>query len=43
MIRYLDAVIRPLVLILPKMYGYVKTIKDKGGDKIRTINWFFNA
>ena len=26
---YLDEVIRPLVLILPNMSGYVKTIKDK--------------
>ena len=30
MIGYLDEVIRPLVLILPKMSGYVKTFKDKG-------------
>ena len=29
---YLDEVIRPLVLILPKMSTYVKTFKDKGGD-----------
>ena len=28
---YLDKVIRPLVLILPKMSGCVKTFKD--GDK----------
>ena len=31
--EYLDKVIRPLVLILPKMSGYVKIIKVKGGDK----------
>ena len=28
-IGYLDKVIRPLVLILPKMSGYVKTFKDE--------------
>ena len=33
MIGYLDKVIRPLVLILPKMSGYVKTFKVKDGDK----------
>ena len=38
LIGYLDEVIRPLVLILPKMYAYVKTSKDKCGEKIRTIN-----
>ena len=36
LIGYLDEVIRPLVLILPKMSGYAKTFKDKGGaDKNR--------
>ena len=33
MIGYLDEVIKPLVLILPQISGYVKTFKDKGGDK----------
>ena len=33
MIGYLDKVIRPLFLILPKMSGYVKTFKVKHGDK----------
>ena len=33
LIGYLDEVIRPSILILPKMSGYVKTFKDKGGDK----------
>ena len=28
----LDEVIRPLVLILPKISGYVKTFQDKVGD-----------
>ena len=32
MIGYLDKVIRPLDLILPKMSGYVKTFKDKIED-----------
>ena len=30
---YLDKAIRPLVLIMPKMIGYVKTFKVKYGDK----------
>ena len=29
---YLDEVIRPLVLMLLKMNGYVETFKDKRGD-----------
>ena len=29
LIKYLDEVIRPIVLILPKMSRYVKTFKDK--------------
>ena len=33
MIWYLNKVIRPLVLILPKMSGYVMTFKVKDGDK----------
>ena len=33
LIRHLDKVVRPLVLILPKMSGYVKTFKVKDGDK----------
>ena len=35
LLGYLNIVIRPLVLILPKMIGYVETCKDKGGDKIK--------
>ena len=31
MIGYLDKIIRPLVLIIPKMSGYVKTFKGKEG------------
>ena len=30
---YLDDVLRPLVLISPKMNGYVKVFIEKGGDK----------
>ena len=33
MIEYLDEVIRPLVLILLKISGYIDTFKSKGGDK----------
>ena len=33
MIGYLVEIIRPLVLILPKMSGYVKIFKAKDGDK----------
>ena len=33
LIGYLDDVIRPLFLILPKMNGYVKAFQDKGGGK----------
>ena len=33
MIWYLDKAIRTLVLIMPKMSGYVKTFKAKDGDK----------
>ena len=35
MIGHLDEVIRPLVLILPKMSGYVKTFKDKDENKYK--------
>ena len=33
LIGYLDNVIRPLVLIMPEMIGYIKTFKVKDGDK----------
>ena len=33
LIGYLDKDIAPLVLILPKMRGYVKTFKDKDVNK----------
>ena len=35
MIGYLDKVIIPLVLILTKMNGYVKTFKITDGDKYK--------
>ena len=38
-IEYLHKSIRPLVLMLPKMSGYVKTFTVKMEIKIRTINW----
>ena len=33
MIGYSDKAIRPLILIMPKMSGYVKKFKVKDGDK----------
>ena len=33
LIRYLDKVIRPLALVLPKINEYVKTFKVRDGDK----------
>ena len=33
LIGYLDKAIRPLVLIMPKMSGYVKIFRVKSGDK----------
>ena len=38
-IGYLDEVIRPLVLILPKMSEYVKILTLKMEIRIETINW----
>ena len=32
LLRYLDEVIRPLILILPKMIEYVKTFKEKNNQ-----------
>ena len=37
MIGYLDKTIRPLVLIMPKMSGYVKTLKVKEGNKLMSF------
>ena len=39
MIGFSDKAIRPLVLIMPKVSGYVKTFKAKDGNKDKTINW----
>ena len=35
LIGYLEEVIRPLVLTLPKINKYIKISKDKGGDKFK--------
>ena len=35
LIRYLDKAIKPLVSIMSKMNGYVKTFKVKDGDEDR--------
>ena len=35
LIRYLDKAIKPLVSIMSKMSGYVKTFKVKDGDEDR--------
>ena len=45
MIGYLDKVLRPLNLILPKMSGYVKALKVEGGDKDTKIfgGWWLYA
>ena len=37
-IRYLDKVIKPLILIMPNMLSYVKHLKLKKEIKIKTIN-----
>ena len=39
LIGYLDKAIRPLVLIMPKMSGYVKTFKVKEGDKDKLMSF----
>ena len=37
-IGHLDKIIRPLVLIMPKISGCIKAFKVKDGDKNKTIN-----
>ena len=38
MIGYLDKTIRPLVLIMPKMSGYVKKLKvNEGNNKLMSF------
>ena len=37
-IGYLDDAVRPLVLILPKTSGYIRTSKGKDGDKHKNKN-----
>ena len=38
LIGFSDKAIRPLVLIMPKVSGYVKTFKAKDENKDKTIN-----
>ena len=40
MIEYLDEVIKPLVLILPKMSGYVKAFNIKDGNEDKKLTFF---
>ena len=40
LIGYLDKVIGPLVLIIPKMSGYVNTFKVKNGDRNNRFMYF---
>ena len=40
MIEYLDEVIKPLVLILPKMSGYVKAFNIKDGNEDKKLTSF---
>ena len=37
LIEYLDEVIKPLVLILPKSSEHIKTYKDKDGNKLTSF------
>ena len=39
LIGYLDKVIRSLVLVLPKISGYIKTFKVKDGYKNKNNKW----
>ena len=41
LIGYLDKAIRPLVLIMPKMSGYIKIFKVKDGDKDKNNKLMF--
>ena len=43
LIRYLDKAIKPLVLIMPKISGYVKTFKVKDGDKGKYNKMIFSV
>ena len=43
LIRYLDKAIKPLVSIMPKMSGYVKTFKVKDGDKGKYNKMIFSV
>ena len=41
LIGYLDKIMKLLVLLLPKMGGYVKTFEVKDGDKDKKNKWMF--
>ena len=41
LIGYLDEVVKPLVLILPKISGYVRTFKEKDGNKDNKLMSFY--
>ena len=41
LIGYLDKIMKLLVLLLPKMSGYVKTFEVKDGDKDKKNKWMF--
>ena len=38
MTGYSDKFVRPLVLVMPKISGYIQTYNVKSGDKDKTIN-----
>ena len=42
MVEYLNKVIRPLVLVLTKMSGYIKTFKVKDVDKDNNNNFMLS-
>ena len=39
LVWYLDKVVRPFILIMPKLSGYLRHFKLKMEIKIKTINW----
>ena len=38
LIGYLDELTRPVVFLLPKIRGYVKTFRDKNGNNNKNLN-----
>ena len=41
LIEYLNEVLKPLVLILPKLSRYIKTFKDKDGNRKNKLMTFY--